>query len=593
MQKKKVGEVKDWLLAAHGPGLLLLSGPPGCGKTTTVKTLAHELGIEVTEWTTPTPVLWAEHLQQRAAGIPGPYSSKLDDFEDFVSHAKLSTLPLQLSQAPATPASGATQRFTIGRLKAPHGNHAFATEQQSLSQTALQPGISARKLLLIEDMPHYADGHQRQRLADLLGSIARLPKCRVVIMATASTAQGPQDRSSAVTASQGLHKDIAAAIDAAGATHITFNPVTKPNIEKALKTIAGATGLQLDADLLSRTADGASGDLRNAVEALQLAAAGVPLNAKAAHNHKSKARRAKKGKTEAKLPTVAASHQSFGKDTGLALFHALGKILYNKRLDPSIDGVDNPAEGLELGQRQLPANSQAVLMPCSSRECGVADRHKRPRTAVDPEVVLLKSGLDAATAAAFLHENMLEFVDNEAMEEAAQAYTYLSHSAWMVDHASTQAPDWSSEDVAGHSLIEAAAGSVTMRGLLYSLMQPAARRFLSLKSPALFTTNKAALLNKAELQRMCWLSDSMTGSSRVVAADSLPFARRMSTTSYRADLHAVLPRQWQHVHNGEMQLQSLWDHKLQGDSYEVAAGTAALSSLRFGELSDDAIEDND
>lgn len=93
VQKKKVGEVKDWLLADHGPGLLLLSGgvlqlsaasllrsprfvpwhphcfwvlagPPGCGKTITVKTLASELGIEVTEWTTPTPVLWAEHLQQ-------------------------------------------------------------------------------------------------------------------------------------------------------------------------------------------------------------------------------------------------------------------------------------------------------------------------------------------------------------------------------------------------------------------------------------------------------------------------------------------------------------------------------------------------
>ena len=40
------------------------AGPPGCGKTMTVKTLACELGIEVTEWTTPTPVLWAEHLQQ-------------------------------------------------------------------------------------------------------------------------------------------------------------------------------------------------------------------------------------------------------------------------------------------------------------------------------------------------------------------------------------------------------------------------------------------------------------------------------------------------------------------------------------------------
>ena len=41
-----------------------LAGPPGCGKTITVKTLACELGIEITDWTTPTPVLWAEHLQQ-------------------------------------------------------------------------------------------------------------------------------------------------------------------------------------------------------------------------------------------------------------------------------------------------------------------------------------------------------------------------------------------------------------------------------------------------------------------------------------------------------------------------------------------------
>lgn len=47
---------------------------------------------------------------------------------------------------------------------------------------------------------------------------------------------------------------------------------------------------------------------------------------------------------------------------------------------------------------------------------------------MEPEAVLLKSGLDAGTAAAFLHENMLEFVDNKAMEETAQAYSYLSHA---------------------------------------------------------------------------------------------------------------------------------------------------------------------
>ena len=99
-------------------------------------------------------------------------------------------------------------------------------------------------------------------------------------------------------------------------------------------------------------------------------------------------------------------------------------------------------------------------------------------------------------------------IDNASYPASCREICVLVSTAWMVDHASAQAPDWSSDDaVEGHSLIEAAAGSVTMRGLLYSLMQPAPRRFLSLKSPALFTTNKAALLNKAELQRMCWLSD--------------------------------------------------------------------------------------
>ena len=53
-------------------------------------------------------------------------------------------------------------------------------------------------------------------------------------------------------------------------------------------------------------------------------------------------------------------------------------------------------------------------------------RHKRPKLGVDPEAVLLKSGLESSTAAAFLHENMLEFVDHDAVEDAAGACSYLS-----------------------------------------------------------------------------------------------------------------------------------------------------------------------
>ena len=84
----------------------------------------------------------------------------------------------------------------------------------------------------------------------------------------------------------------------------------------------------------------------------------------------------------------------------------------------------------------------------------------------------------------------------------------FAHAAWMMDHASAHTADWHSDDTYdGQSLIDAAAGSVTMRGLLYSLMQPAPRRFLSLKSPAWFTNTRAAALNKAELQNVCWAAN--------------------------------------------------------------------------------------
>lgn len=47
---------------------------------------------------------------------------------------------------------------------------------------------------------------------------------------------------------------------------------------------------------------------------------------------------------------------------------------------------------------------------------------------MNPEAVLAKSDIECSTAAAFLHENMLEFVDGEAIEDAANACLYLSSS---------------------------------------------------------------------------------------------------------------------------------------------------------------------
>ncbi|KOB79502.1 Cell cycle checkpoint protein rad17 [Operophtera brumata] len=53
---KKVQEVEEWLKVIHTSNcsdILLLTGPVGCGKTSTLLTLASKYGIKVTEWITP------------------------------------------------------------------------------------------------------------------------------------------------------------------------------------------------------------------------------------------------------------------------------------------------------------------------------------------------------------------------------------------------------------------------------------------------------------------------------------------------------------------------------------------------------------
>lgn len=65
-------------------------------------------------------------------------------------------------------------------------------------------------------------------------------------------------------------QDVLAALEALGATTIAFNPVTTLNISKALQRIAQQRGFELPPASAAAIAEGAAGDLRNAVTTLQL-----------------------------------------------------------------------------------------------------------------------------------------------------------------------------------------------------------------------------------------------------------------------------------------------------------------------------------
>ena len=71
-------------------------------------------------------------------------------------------------------------------------------------------------------------------------------------------------------------QDIQSALEATGVAHISCNPITANNAAKALLRVAEAEQMPLSKEQAQSIAEAASGDLRNAMEMLQLLALGHP-----------------------------------------------------------------------------------------------------------------------------------------------------------------------------------------------------------------------------------------------------------------------------------------------------------------------------
>lgn len=158
---KKVRDVRRWFESRlNDPGwrlpggrLLLLTGPPGVGKSAVVNMLGRELGLEFFEWKTPTPTQWHEHVHHGFTGHR--YTSKLDEFETFVENArKFPVLPVE--------SSGSFPRKV--------------------------------KVLLVEDLPQVNDADQTQQLCKLLQALVRSVCFITVVVMTDVVEDGERGR---------------------------------------------------------------------------------------------------------------------------------------------------------------------------------------------------------------------------------------------------------------------------------------------------------------------------------------------------------------------------------------------------------------
>jgi hypothetical protein len=131
-----------------------------------------------------------------------------------------------------------------------------------------------------------------------------------------------------------LEELIVETVKEAGAPHISFNPLTERVCIKQITRVLKDARHDLPEVDIRALVQEVHCDLRNAIQAVQLRLLGQWQAAKGAGS---------KGPRSKQAATPAASVEMHSRDMGLNFFHALGKILYNKRFNSS-------GEEIKMGQ---------------------------------------------------------------------------------------------------------------------------------------------------------------------------------------------------------------------------------------------------
>ncbi|XP_068646811.1 cell cycle checkpoint protein RAD17 isoform X2 [Aristolochia californica] len=434
VQKKKVEEVKMWLdqmvvmsKERFLNNVLIISGQAGTGKSTTVHVIASTVGADVFEWKTPTPTLWQEHKHNSSSGIP--YTSKLEEFENFVERVRKYPLLSAVST----------------------GN-------------SRKPAI-----LLIDDLPITNGGVAYGRLKKCLQLLVHSSQVPTIILLTDYGKTDTSDTNSRLVELQSV-------LEGAGASKVAFNPLTVNSIKKTLSRLCREEKCTVTADFIDHIAKTSGGDIRNAITTLQFfclrpdPTQSFPLSA-AYLNHVG----GKSDDIEVLSSPLMFGKEDFnkilslpaGKDETLTLFHALGKFLHNKRETTKV---------MALG----------VVVHLKERLA------RYPLKMDAPENILSQAHGQASQVADFLHENVLDFMSDEAIDDAWTVCSYLSDSDQLL--ATAQQSIWSQG-----TLVQSIAASVAARGVLFGNSRPLTSRWHTIRSPKLWQVEQSSRRNKDQM----------------------------------------------------------------------------------------------
>lgn len=400
---KKVGDVRTWLervlTGQQYQKLLVMRGAAGTGKTATMALLSKLLGYSIIEWKNP--------------------GQSLYDTEDFVSAT--SRLADFLSRA------GQFAGLEMTKLRGPDETPPTASATKARTE---------KQILVMEEFPSISGSSStasvsfREQLLQYLAMSIRSVSARgsdpartiaPLVLIISESVLSDNNSADNFTAHRLLGSEI---LHHPGVTVIDFNPVAPTILSKALKLVikkqsSSSGGMRnVGGTVMQRLAE--VGDIRNAISTLEYLCT-TPSTADALSLPVKTAKKAKAAKSKgATKADDAAEHAALSvialRQTTLGLFHAVGKVVYNKR-------------GEEISNQELPPS---------------ASTRTRPPADLDVDGLLSTTGTDTAVFLSALHENYLlsctdQYGDDETtLDSVTGCIDSLSDSDMLGSHSGRQ-----------------------------------------------------------------------------------------------------------------------------------------------------------
>lgn len=455
VHKKKVADVRRWLEDVLGgrlrQRLLILKGAAGSGKTTTLQLLAKDLRCEILEWRNPNTTY----------GMGQGFQSAASQFEEFLGRGgKFGQLEMESDTtpppAPHDPVPSSSERRIILIEEFPNTFVRSSTGLLSFRNTILQ--------FLAANIPPLSNFGQAR------GSEAITPIVMIVSETLLTTASASAD---SFTAHRLLGPEI---LRHPGTGIIEFNAVAPTLLAKALELIvqkeARKSGRRRTPGplVLKRLSD--IGDIRSSISSLEfLCVKGddeTDWGSKVAFTKPKRGAKGIPAMTKGETESLELVSQ---REATLGIFHAVGKVVYNKRAEQPF-----PAGSTEMAAETLP-NYMAYL-----------SRPKKSEVAVDS--LMDETGTDTSTFVSALHENYALSCEqnnpldaNTSLDYLNSCLDYLSDSdilcpSWDAFFSSKgSSGGWAGKDSGSHILRQdEMAFQVAVRGLLFSLPSPVKRQ---------------------------------------------------------------------------------------------------------------------